>query len=339
MDPVAEPAHRDLLGQEGLGSEVQSQLPQKFLAQFPLNQLLSGQVLDPGQDPGQGLGVLFLAHPFAHGAHPGQAVGDLHRGQVFEVSGQHHRVPEADPPHHRPDDPVDHLLVDLRPDDPLDFRDDGHDVGSVRLRVGKPRVLGDGPQGHPRQEEPDHHLELPGVEDDLGLSQVLGDFLGHPLGQLLVLGPEGDPPGFPDHPPEKGFRGLAVSPENPVQLRVFHGLEVRDLDGDEPAGQGQVQVPGLIGLWGVHRRKHQLQPGGEAQEAPGPDEFVELGLDEGVGPVEFIKQGGVGLPDGQGGGDELEDPLGQALGVQKPHQVVKIQGGDLVVPELAPRLG
>ena len=50
----------------------------------------------------------------------------------------------------------------------------GFDVGGVRLRVGKLGVAGHRPQGEPGQQQPDHHRQLPGVEDDVGLGQVPG---------------------------------------------------------------------------------------------------------------------------------------------------------------------
>ena len=118
-------------------------------------------------------------------------------------------------------------------------------------------------------------------------------------------------------------------------------LEVRDLDGDEPARERQVHVPGLISLRRVDGGEDELELGRQPHEVPGPDEFMELRLDEGVGPVEFIEEGGFGLPDGQGGGDELEGPFRQSFRVEEPHQVVEVEGRDFVVAKRAcqrPRL-
>ena len=117
---------------------------------------------------------------------------------------------------------MDHFLVDLRPDDPLDLGDDGFNIGGVRIRVGKLRVAGDRSQGQPADEEPDHHRQLPGVEDDFGLGQVPGDFLREVLGILQVFRPGYHPFGFSEHGPEGGFLRVAILPEYPVEVGVFH---------------------------------------------------------------------------------------------------------------------
>ena len=111
-------------------------------------------------------------------------------------------------------------------------------------------------------------------------------------------------------------------------------LEVRDLDGDEPAREREVHVPGLVSLRRVDGGEDELELGRQPHEVPGPDELMELRLDEGIGPVEFIEEGGFGLPDGEGGGDELEGPFGQAFRIEESHQVVEIEGRDFVVAKL-----
>jgi hypothetical protein len=85
-------------------------------------------------------------------------------------------------------------------------------------------------------------------------------------------------------------------------------IAFRDLNGDEPARQRQVHVAGLISLRRVERGEDELEVGRYAHDVPGPNEFVEFRLNEGVRPVEFIEEGGFGLPNREGGGDELEDP-------------------------------
>ena len=104
-------------------------------------------------------------------------------------------------------------------------------------------LAGHRPQGEPRQQQPYHHRQLPGVEDDVGLGQVPGDLLRQVLGILLVLLPGFHSLGLPDQGPEAGFRRLAVLPENPVKVGVFHAFEVRDLDGDEPARSAKSMYP------------------------------------------------------------------------------------------------
>ena len=62
--------------------------------------------------------------------------------------------------------------------------------------------------------------------------------------------------------------------------------------------------PAWLSLLGVDGGEDELELGRQPHEVPGPDELVELRLDEGIGPVDFIEEGGFGLPDGQRGGDE-----------------------------------
>ena len=62
--------------------------------------------------------------------------------------------------------------------------------------------------------------------------------------------------------------------------------------------------PAWLSLRGVDGGEDELELGRQPHEVPGPDELVELRLDEGIGPVDFIEEGGFGLPDGQRGGDE-----------------------------------
>ena len=128
---------------------------------------------------------------------------------------------------------------------------------------------------------------------------------------------------------------MAILPEYPVEVGVFHRLEVRDLDGDEPARQRQVHVPGLISLRRVDGGEDELEVGRQPHDVPGPDEFVELRLNEGVRPVEFIEEGGFGLPNRQGGGDELENPFRQSFRVEEPDQVVEVEGRDFIVAKCA----
>ena len=186
-------------------------------------------------------------------------------------------------------------------------------IGGVRIRVGKLRVACDGSQGQPTDEEPDHHRQLPGVEDDFGLSQVPGDFLGEVSGHFACLSAWLPRLWLRQHGPEGGFLRVAILPEYPVEVGVFHRLEVRDLNGDEPARQRQVHVPGLISLRGVDGGEDELEVGREPHDVPGPNEFMELRLNEGVRPVEFIEEGGFGLPDREGGRERTRGRLSPVL--------------------------
>ncbi len=79
--------------------------------------------------------------------------------------------------------------------------------------------------------------------------------------------------------------------------------------------------------------KDFFKPGRQPHDLAGPDEFMKLGLDKGVGPVDFIKQSRLRLPDREGGGDELQLAFGQRLGIEEAHQVVKVKGWYFVVSE------